>query len=56
MHIVREWNGKFGDDPWNQKHDRDCYALNQLYSNPDAMLVAAATEPETKRRRKRNNL
>lgn len=52
IHIIREWNGKFSDDPWDQKHDRDCYELNQLYSNPDAMLVAA--EAETKRHKRKN--
>lgn len=44
MHIVREWNGKFNDDPWKQKHSRDCYALNQQHSNTEQQEVEAETE------------
>lgn len=42
MHIIREWNGKFNDDPWRQKHGRDCYQLNQQHSSEETQVVTEA--------------
>lgn len=37
--LIREWNGKFSDDPWQQKHGEDCrYLIQSLKSDSNTTI------------------